>query len=178
MLWSLFITFLKIGFISFGGGYAMIPIIQQEVFAHAWLSQADFADAVALAGMAPGPIATNSATLVGYKTAGLMGAIVSTSGMVFPSLIVIILIAAFFYKVHHNKWITASFYGLRPIVTGLIIYSAIHFGFSGQSNNILTWHTLATLLISTAAVFAILHYRMHPLTVILLSGFLGIAIFS
>ncbi|MDQ8737993.1 chromate transporter [Paenibacillus sp. LHD-38] len=86
MLWELFITFLKIGIVSFGGGYAVIPLIQYEVASRGWLESAEYQETISIAGMAPGPIATNSATLVGYKTAGLGGAIMSTLGMVIPSL--------------------------------------------------------------------------------------------
>ena len=98
MLWELFITFLKIGFMSFGGGYAMIPIIQHEVEQHAWMTTEHFAQSVAVAGMAPGPIATNTATLIGYKADGIVGAIISTIGMVLPSLVIVLIISSFFYK--------------------------------------------------------------------------------
>jgi chromate transporter len=177
MLWGLFIAFLKIGFLSFGGGYAMIPVIQHEVTNHSWMSNEGFADAVALAGMAPGPIATNTATIIGYKSAGIPGAIVSTAGMVLPSLILIILLAAFFYRIHGHKWVKASFYGLKPIVAGLIIYAAIHFGFSGNNEDVLSWHMIATLFLVAGALVAIIRYKLHPLVVIVLSGLMGIAFF-
>lgn len=177
MLWSLFMTFFKIGLISFGGGYAMIPIIQLEVSSHRWLSDKSFADAVALAGMAPGPIATNIATLIGYKTAGVTGAVISTLGMVLPSLVLMILITGFFYKIHRNKWVRSSFYGLRPIITGLIIYAAVHFGFSGMSMGIITWKMLLSLLITFGVVVGVMRYKMHPMAAILLSGLVGIVFF-
>jgi len=178
MLWNLFITFLKIGFISFGGGYAMIPIIQLEVVSHHWLTEEAFTDAVALAGMAPGPIATNTATLIGYKTAGVPGAIMSTAGIVLPSLILMILITAIFYKIYRNKWVRSSFYGLRPIITGLIIYAAIHFGFSGEGLSNLTWKTFVGLLITGGVIIGVMKYKMHPMLVILVSGLLGVVFFS
>jgi chromate transporter len=178
MLWSLFITFFKIGLISFGGGYAMIPVIQFEVSAHHWLTGEAFADTVALAGMAPGPIATNTATLIGYKTAGIPGAVISTIGMVLPSLLLMILITAFFYKIHRNKWVRSCFYGLRPIITGLIIYAAIHFGFSGMGMANITWKTFFGLLITGGVIIGVMRYKMHPMAVILLSGLLGVAFFQ
>jgi chromate transporter len=177
MLWGLFITFLKIGVLSFGGGYAMIPIIQQECMKHHWMSEGDFVNAVALAAMSPGPIATNTATIIGYKSAGIPGAILSTMGMVLPSLILIILLAAFFYKIHGHKWMKASLYGLRPVVTGLIIYAAIHFGFFGQTENLMLWHRIASLVLIAGALVAIFRYKLHPLMVIVLSGLMGIALF-
>nr|WP_248930765.1 chromate transporter [Paenibacillus hamazuiensis] len=176
-IWSLFITFLKVGFISFGGGYAMIPVIQQEVQSHRWLSDQEFTDAVSLAGMAPGPIATNSATLIGYKTAGIIGSIAATLGMILPSLILIILIAAYFYRINRHKWVRSSFYGLRPVVTGLIIYAAIHFGYPKGGQDI-DWHIYASLLITAGVITAIIKYKMNVLAVILISALVGIALFS
>ncbi|CAG7635254.1 hypothetical protein PAECIP111802_02117 [Paenibacillus allorhizosphaerae] len=177
MLWDLFLSFFKIGFMSFGGGYAMVPVIEHEVEAHAWLATDVFADTVSLAGMAPGPLATNMATLVGFKIAGLAGAVIATIGMVLPSLLVMIAIAAFFYKIHRNKWIRASFYGLRPIVTGLILFAAIRFGQLGMDEGIITWHTLISVLITGGVLVAVLKYNVPPIAAILLSGLLGIALF-
>ncbi|UJF34839.1 chromate transporter [Paenibacillus hexagrammi] len=177
MLWSLFITFFKIGLISFGGGYAMIPIIQLEVSNHQWLGEKAFTDAVALAGMAPGPIATNTATLIGYKTAGVPGAVISTLGIVLPSLLLMILITAFFYKIHGNKWVKSSFYGLRPIVTGLIIYAAIHFGFAGTEWGTINWKVFVSLLITGGVVLAVMKFKMHPMAAIVLSGLIGIVVY-
>ncbi|MFC0214137.1 chromate transporter [Paenibacillus chartarius] len=178
MIWDLFISFFKIGLISFGGGYAMIPVIQLEVSANDWLSTEAFADAVAVAGMAPGPIATNTATLIGYKTAGVPGAIAATSGMVLPSLLLMIAITAFFYKIHRNKRVGASLYGLRPVITGLIAYAAIHFGFADTDLHSINWQTLASLAIAGGVVLGVMKYRMHPMTAIALSGAAGIVFFQ
>ncbi|OCT12099.1 chromate transporter [Paenibacillus pectinilyticus] len=178
MLFQLFITFMKIGVMSFGGGYAMIPIIQHEVETHQWMSAEHFAQSVALAGVAPGPIATNTATLIGYKADGILGAIVSTIGMVLPSLVIVLIISSFFYKIYQSKAVHTTFYGLRPIVTGLIVYAAIHFGFSDSMHDLFTWQVLFTVLIA-AGVFVVVHkYKWHPLTTIMLSALVGIAIFS
>lgn len=178
MLWELFITFLKIGFMSFGGGYAMIPIIQHEVEQHAWMTTEYFAQSVAVAGMAPGPIATNTATLIGYQADGILGAVISTIGMVLPSLVIVLIISSFYYKIVHSRAVHTTFYGLRPIVTGLIVYAAIHFGFSDHMQNIFTTQVLFTVLIA-AGVFLVVHkYKWHPLTTIMLSALIGIAIFS
>lgn len=178
MLWELFFTFFKIGFISFGGGYAMIPVIQHEVEAHRWMTAESFVQAVGLAGMGPGPIATNSATLVGYETAGLPGAIAATLGMVLPSLLIVVGVAAFFFKIQDHAWVKAVFYGLRPVVTGLIVFAAIRFFTSGSGIGGVNWHTAATLLITGGALLGILKYKMHPLTIIVLSGLMGIVFFQ
>lgn len=178
MLGELFITFLKIGFMSFGGGYAMIPIIQHEVETHQWMTTEQFAQTIAVAGMAPGPLATNSATLIGYKADGIVGAIISTLGMVLPSLVIVLLISSFFYKIYQSKAVHTTFYGLRPIVTGLIVYAAIHFGFGDRTQDLMNWQVLVTMLIA-AGVFLLVHkYKWHPLSTIVLSALVGIAIFS
>src|SRR5690242_11767695 len=131
MLWNLFLTFMKIGFVSFGGGYAVVPLIQYENAAGGWLSQSELQEAISLAGMAPGPIATNIATLVGYKTAGGAGAVIATAGIILLSLVVVVLLTGFFVRLRNNQWLKAAFYGLRPVITGLIVYAAVHFGFIG-----------------------------------------------
>ncbi|WP_442603933.1 chromate transporter [Paenibacillus sp. KN14-4R] len=178
MIFDLFTTFFKIGLLSFGGGYAMLSVIEHEVEWNQWMSPERFTDIIGLAGMAPGSIATNSATLVGYETAGVLGAVSSTLGMVLPSLLLIIVMAAFFYKIHHKQWVKSTFYGLKPVVTGLIIYAAIHFGLTNKQTEWLTWHNLGSVIILISAVIAIMRYRMHPLPVIVVSGLLGIAFFS
>lgn len=177
MLWSLFVTFLQIGFISFGGGYAMIPVIEREVLGHGWMSPDEFANAIAVAGMAPGPIATNSATYIGFQTAGWSGAVVSTAAMILPSLLMIVLIASFFYRIHESRAVKSSFYGLKPVVAGLIVYAAIHFGFPAGFHDALTWHTAAMLLIAAATLLAILRFRLHPAAVIAASAVIGVLLF-
>ncbi|MEI7026299.1 chromate transporter [Paenibacillus sp. y28] len=180
MLWQLFITFFKIGLVSFGGGYAMIPMVQHEVINHGWMNEQQFADAIAVAGMSPGPVATNSAIFVGYHTAGTLGAIISTIGIILPSLLIVVLAAAFFYKVHHHKLVKSAFYGLRPIITGMIVYAAIRFA---MSNNMITFEaltgrTVLMLLIFAASLVAMLRFRTHPLQVILISGLIGAAVYG
>jgi chromate transporter len=180
VLFSLFLTFFKIGFISFGGGYAMMPIIQHEVSKNNWLTDEAFNQVVSLAGSGPGPIATNCATLIGFQTAGVMGAIAATLGMVLPSLLLIIVLAAFLYKWHTNKWFKSSFYGLKPVVTGLIIFAAIHFGMAGwgEAKLPITWQQIATILISIGAFVGIVKYKLHPFIIIVGAGIMGIVFFQ
>lgn len=177
MLWQLFLMFMKIGAVSFGGGYAVIPMIEHEISSRGWMTGTEFQEVVSLAGMAPGPIATNSATLIGYRTAGLWGAILSTIGMILPSLIIIIIIAACFQRLNQQSWVKSSFYGLRPIVTGLIAYAAIHFGVQSGSDTALSWSTLATGLICAGCLYGIIRLKMHPWMVIVASGIAGIILF-
>ncbi|MBP1991977.1 chromate transporter [Paenibacillus eucommiae] len=177
MLGTLFLVFLKMGCISFGGGYTVIPMIERDVRFYGWMTDQEFQRVVSLAGMAPGPIATNSATLIGFDIAGLPGAITATAGMVLPSLVIIIIIVAFLMRFRDHRVVKAFFYGLRPAVTALIIYAAIRFGFISQSGPYLTWSTLMTLLITAGCLYGVLKYKLHPVVVIIASGFAGIILF-
>jgi len=177
MMWELFLTFTKIGFISFGGGYAMIPIIEYEVLNHGWLDAQQFTDVISIAGMSPGPIATNSAVFVGYKIAGIPGAIVATFAISLPSLILILLVALFFYKIQKHKLVQSIFYGLRPVIVGLICYAAVRFSIY---NGIIGGDYLfngVSIMILLFSLSILLFTRIHPLVVIFLSGIVGIMIY-
>ncbi|MDQ6420627.1 chromate transporter [Paenibacillus sp. LHD-117] len=179
ILIELFLTFLMIGFVAFGGGYAMIPIIQQEVVdRHGWMTIAEFTDMIGVAGMSPGPIATNIAIFVGMHQAGLGGAIVAALGMVLPSLMIIVAVGAVFFKIHQNKWMQSSLYGLRSVITGLILYAAFMFAVRNGLVTSLSWFTLSQVLIFAGSLAALLIFRKHPLSIILISGLIGIAIYS
>ena len=175
VLWELFRTFFVIGSVSFGGGYAMIPIIEAEVLQHGWMTTQQFTDVIAIAGMSPGPIAANSAILVGYSTAGVIGAIVSILGILFPAIILVIVVATFFTRLHHYPVVHSIFYGLRPIVTSLVIFAAIRFALS---NNMINLNNLQIIILFTCLwviVSCLIKFRWHPVYVILLSGLVGIA---
>ncbi|MNZ69379.1 Chromate transport protein [compost metagenome] len=176
-MWELFFVFLKIGFISFGGGYTVLPVLQREAASHQWMNNTQFQEIVTISGSAPGPIVTNSATLIGLYTAGLPGAIVSTIGIVLPSLIVVVLLATMLLRNAESQWLKSSLYGLRPVVTGLIIYACIHFGFMSGAVPVVSWMTLLTLLICTASFLALVKYKVNPFTVIVCSGIAGIVFF-
>lgn len=122
MLLQLFTAFFKIGIFTFGGGYAMIPLIEREVIENRkWIDRKDFLDMLVLAQSTPGPIAVNTAVFVGYKTRGVVGAIATTLGTVLPSFIVILLLAMFFAEVRDNRYVDAAFRAMRPAVVALIV---------------------------------------------------------
>ncbi|MGG1677758.1 chromate transporter [Neobacillus sp. NRS-1170] len=179
VLWQLFKTFFWIGLVSFGGGYAMIPIINSEVTRFGWIPVEQFTNLIAISGMSPGPIATNSAILVGYSTSGIAGAIISAIAILIPSIILVILIASFFKRINDNKIVQSMFYGLKPIVTSLIIYASISFALS---NHLLTFNIsfrmVSLLVIFGLSLFVLIKYRWHPLYVIILSGLVGVALYS
>ncbi|HZG74997.1 MAG TPA: chromate transporter [Paenibacillus sp.] len=183
LLLQLFLTFLMIGAVSFGGGYSMIPVIEREVVhRHEWMTLPEFTDVIAVAGMSPGPIATNSAIFVGFRMAGVPGAIASTLGMVLPSLAIILIAAAFFNKVRKSEFVKKGFYGLRPIITGLIFYAALTFaignGVVPTKLGAVGWESMLLIGIFLASFVAMVKFKTHPIVVILLSGLVGAAAFS
>lgn len=126
MLWKMFLTFFKIGAFTFGGGYAMIPIIQEEVVEKKkWIDENEFMDAIALAQASPGPVAVNTSVYCGHKLKGFPGAIACTLGTILPSFITILVIAIFFYQFRSNPIIDKVFMGIRPAIVALIL-SAVY----------------------------------------------------
>jgi chromate transporter len=179
VLWELFQTFFIMGFVSFGGGYAMIPIIESAVTEYGWMSSEQLTNIIAIAGMSPGPVAANSAILIGYTTAGISGALVSAIAILLPSLILVIGVAALLLKLHHMPVVEKMFYGLKPIVTSLIIFAAIKFAIP---NNLvstdLSLRSISLIIIFGLSLFALLKLRWNPVYVILLSGLVGVALYS
>jgi len=179
MYWDLFLSFLKIGFVSFGGGYAMIPVIEYEVQAHHWLTTQEFTDAVAIAGMSPGPIATNSAVFVGYKVGGMLGATISAIAVSIPSLIIVVLLSIFMYRMKSQTLMDYAFYGLRPVITGLIAYAAINFAIQNDiigSLPSIHFDWIGILFVASG-LGLILFTRINPVMIILLSGVMGVIIY-
>ena len=117
---ELFYTFFTIGLFTFGGGYAMLPLIQQKVIDHGWLSMEELVDFVAISESTPGPFAVNISTYVGAETGGVLGSICATLGVVLPSFIVILLVAKFYLKFKNSKAVSGVMYGLRSAVVGLM----------------------------------------------------------
>lgn len=121
-LFGMFFSFLKIGMFTFGGGYAMIPIIRHEVIEKQhWIDDDQFVELLTLAQSAPGPISLNTSVFVGYKLYGYRGAVTALAGVVLPAFTVILLVAVFFASVRHNAVVDAAFKGMRPAVVALII---------------------------------------------------------
>ena len=121
-LLDIFWSFLKIGAFTFGGGYAMIPLIQHEVIhKRRWIEERDFLDLLTLAQTAPGPIALNTAVFVGYKRRGYLGALSAIMGVIVPSFLVILFVAIFFASIRDNAYVDAAFKGMRPAVVALIV---------------------------------------------------------
>ncbi|MFC7149848.1 chromate transporter [Cohnella cellulosilytica] len=172
-------TFLMVGLVSFGGGYAMIPLIQEEVLnRHHWMDAAQLTDIVAVAGMSPGPIATNIAVAVGYHQAGATGAVVASVAMILPSLALILAAGKLIMRYRDNRLVKSSFFGLRPTVAGMIVYAAILFAQNSGMSLAFDWRTWSQLAIFAGSLFALIYLHKHPFTVVLLSGLVGIAVYG
>lgn len=136
---QLFLIFLKIGAFTFGGGYAMIPIIEYELTEKRKLIAKDeISDIVAIAESTPGPIAINSATFVGFRTAGVLGSACATIGVVLPSLCIILLIAFFLRHVMDNRFVQYAFFGIRAGVLALIVKAVVSF-WKRAEHNVFSW---------------------------------------
>ncbi len=172
MLFDIFKTFFKIGAFTLGGGYAMLPIIQKEVVDNKkWLKDDEFMDSIAVTNSLPGPLAINSATFVGYKTAGIPGAVVAALGAVLPSFMIILVIAMFFGNFADNAVVEQIFAGVRPAVVALIVYALVKLTKSVGINKI-------NMIIAIAALILILVANMHPILVIIMAGLAGLLIFN
>lgn len=166
---NLFLEFMKIGAFTFGGGYAMIPLIEKEIVnKYQWLTMKQFTDLIAIAEMTPGPMAVNSATLVGYKVAKFWGAVVSTLGVVLPSFLIIWAIASVFSQFQDNPTVQAAFKGLRPAVLGLIIVAAI----SISKTSIFSEYKSILIVIGT--VIALTIFKIHPILALIISAIVGV----
>ena len=122
---ELFVNFFIIGLFTFGGGYAMIPLIQDAVIKHNWMNINEFIDLIGVCESTPGPIAVNMATYIGSTQAGILGSLVSVIGVVLPSFIIIILVATLLKKVINNKYFKNIMNGIKPVVLSLIFSTGI-----------------------------------------------------
>lgn len=184
---QLFITFLKIGAVSFGGGYGMISIIREECLLHGWLTEGELLDFIAVAESTPGPIAVNMATFIGSAQAGIVGALVATLAVVIPAFIIILIIAALLGNIMKYRAVSAVLEGVRPAVTGLIISTAaimflgVVFGIDRvDSAFVFDWRSLVIIAILAVAYLLYLLIRkkkISPIILIILSGVLGIVMF-
>lgn len=183
---TLFYTFFLIGLFTFGGGYAMIPMITEQVTSRGWMELSELQNFIAISEMTPGPFAINIATFIGSKTGGIFGAICATFGVVLPSLIIIILVAFILNKFLENKYVKGALFGVRPVVLALILSTAITFFFKAvipySSGIVSTFNREAFALVIILFTYTILHKKaykkaINPIILLLLSGLFGLIIF-
>ena len=165
---KLFVVFFRVGLFTIGGGYAMLPMLRKEVVEkNGWATDEEMLDYFAIGQSTPGIIAINTSTFIGYKKAGVLGAVFSTLGMVFPSWIIIISIAKFFDAFADNQYVSNAFEGIRVIVVVLILNAVIKMG----KKSITTW---IQALIAIAAFVLIAYTNLSPIFVVIGSGLIGI----
>ena len=171
--WQLFYAYTKIGIFGFGGGYAMLSLIQHEVVdKYHWLSLAEFTDVIAISQMTPGPIGINSATYIGYTVTGnVWGALLSTVAVSLPSFLMVLAISMFFAKFRQNRYVSAAFTGLRPVTIGLIAAAALVLM---NGDNFIDYKSV---LIFAAAFVLSWKFNVHPILMICLAGIAGVILY-
>ena len=172
---QLLLSFLQIGLFSFGGGYAALPLIQDQIVSlHGWLSMEEFTDLITISQMTPGPIAINAATFVGLKIAGVTGAIVATLGCVLPSCVIVTLIAGLYLKYRTMRVLQSVLGTLRPAVVALIASAGVSIlltAFWGTDALISLAGTDWSMVVIFAAGFALLRWaKWNPILVMVLAG--------
>lgn len=165
---GLFLEFLKIGAFTFGGGYAMIPMIQREIVQkRKWISDNDILDIVAIAESTPGPIAVNSATFVGYHVAGFSGALFATIGVVLPSFVIILLVSFILPQFESNAYVRYAFYGVRAAVLALILNACVSMYRQAPKQAV-------SCLIMLGAFIAVAFFKVNAILVILICAAVGL----
>ncbi len=166
---ELYLSFFKIGLFGFGGGYAMLSLIQHEtVVRNGWISDSGFADMVAISQMTPGPISINIATYLGYSvTDSIMGAVVTTLGVCSPSIIIMLIIALLYSKLKRNRYIKGVMKALAPVVVGLILSAFIALYTPENFSDYKSYIIFAVALFMSLA-------KVHPVAIISMAGIAGI----
>lgn len=177
---KLFLVFLQIGAFTFGGGYAMLPMMKQQVLEHGWMDEEQLLNFIAVAESTPGPIAINMATYIGMETAdiGVFGAICATLGVVLPSFVVIMIVARFYEKYKNSFVVKNCLTGIRPAVIGLMASAVITLAYkaflpSGISVGVFDYTFFCALAIF-GVVVVLAFKKVNPIYLILLSALLGI----
>lgn len=170
LLRDIFISFFKIGPVTFGGGYAMIPLIEREVVERrGWVKSRDIADVFAISESIPGAIAVNSAVFVGYRIAKVPGALAAMTGVVLPTFLIVIALCVLFLQVHDHPKVEAAFQGIRAATVALIVYAGIKIG----KTAVLDKTTLAAVLATTAVLYFL---HLNPVVIIAAGALTGIAL--
>ena len=185
---ELFLTFLEVGAVSFGGGYAMISLIREKVLTNGWLTEGELLNMIAVSESTPGPIAVNMATFVGSEQGGILGSFVATLGVVLPSFIIILIIASLIRNILKYKGVQAFLGGIRPCVVGLIIATALTmlmstlFCFKSIDGGVAP-DVKGLIIFAVIAVTAVIYKEikekpLSPILLILLSAGLGMVMYS
>ncbi|CDM68045.1 putative chromate transport protein [Clostridium bornimense] len=162
---KLFLSFLKIGTFSFGGGYAMLPFIQKEVVEkNQWITMAEFTDIIGISQMTPGPVSINSATFIGYRVGGILGSIVATIGIIFTSFILVLITSKAIKTFKDNPKIKGMLMGMRPALIALILTAFLSLAKEAYVD-------FKSILITVVAAGFLFTKKLHPILVIVLSAY-------
>lgn len=188
ILLELFFTFFKIGALTFGGGYAMIPFVREQVLAHGWLTEEELLNMIAVSESTPGPIAVNMATFVGSNEAGILGSICATLGVVLPSFIIILIISALLKNFLKYNGVKAFLSGVRPCVVSLILGTAITLFLSillgvGGGDFKVNIDVLGIIIFAIVVAISIIYKKIKgkkpsPILMIAISACLGMILYS
>ncbi|MBD5390878.1 chromate transporter [bacterium] len=181
---QLFFEFFKIGLFTFGGGYAMIPLIKETVLTHGWLTESQFMDFIGVCESTPGPIAINMATFVGASQASIGGAAVATLGVVLPSFIIILLVASILKRFIKNKFVDRALTGIKAVVIGLILSTGIIsllecIGYENLQTFNVSFASIIIFCILVAVYFLYLKIakkKLNAILIIVIAALLGLAI--
>ena len=181
---ELFWSFFQIGLFSIGGGYAAMPLIQNQVVdIHPWLTMPQFAEVMTIAEMTPGPIAINAATFVGIQIAGFPGAIIATVGCIFPSCVIVMTLAYVYYRFRGLNTVQGILAGLRPAVIAMIASAGISllimalYGQRAIPNDLASFDVIAAIVFG-CGIFVLRKWRPNPLWVMAGSGVVGVILYS
>jgi len=177
VLFKLFLLFVKIGFVGFGGGYAIITMILEELIAMGWITAEEFANIAAISQMTPGPIAVNAATYVGYRVGGFWRSLLATVGVSIPSFVLVVLAAHFIMKFKESKTLEACMRGIRPVTVALIASAFIFFAYESFVDLTLPLYVdPGAFAIFVLAILASFLVKMDTILIIILSAVLGLII--
>lgn len=184
---KLFLTFLKIGAVSFGGGYGMISLIREEVLSFGWLTEEELINFIAVSESTPGPIAVNMATFIGSSQGGILGAFIATLGVVLPSFVIILIIAAVLKNILKYAGVQATLGGIRPAIVGLILATAIIMLLSSvfgikTTGSAFSFNWKSLVILGVLTVIYLIYYKVRkkafsPILLIVLSGVMGVAFY-
>lgn len=175
---ELFVTFFMIGAFTFGGGYAMLPLVQEEVLAKGWMPLSEIVNFIAISESTPGPFAINIATYIGSEMGGILGAVCATLGVVMPSFLIILIVARCYDRFRRSRIVAGAMSGLKPAVVGLISAAVL----SIARTVLMPTGTLAvnsalavSLAIFALSAYLVLRRKTHPVLIIVMGAALGIA---
>ena len=176
ILWELFYSYFKIGIFTFGGGYAALPLIQEEIVQNrGWITIQEFSDLLTISQMTPGPIAINAATFVGAKVAGFPGAILATLGSITPALIIVLILAYLYYKYKNLTAVQSVLNSLHPSIVAFIASAGVTLVLAATFPDALQGGVdIFAILVMILGVYILRKYKMDPIKYMMFSGVLGV----